>query len=325
MPRRRQTDQHLPPCVYPKHGAYYLVKKNKWTKLGDTLGEALQAYAEKFEGPSGEVAKLIDEAIPIICNGRGKNTREQYTGAAEALKEMIGENRISQIRQSTIAQVKVQGINRPFMTNRILTVARLIFAYAVEQELMDSNPALGVKRYPEPKRKDLPAPTDFRKVYEKAVPRVQILMDLWRLTGQRVVDAMRIALVDLTDDGIEFEQAKTKARLCVAWNPELRAVVDRALALRTHAKAPTLLHGRGGKVLDYNSVAYQWRAACEAAGVKFQRRALRAVAATSAKKQGKNPTALLGHKNEAMTERYIRDRETPLVEGPQYDRVLDRP
>jgi integrase len=326
MPRRRQTDQHLPPCVYQKHGAFYLVKKNKWTKLGDTLGAALRKYAELFDAGSGEVAALIDEALPFIVQGKAKTTKDQYTIAAGMLKGMIGENGLNQITQATIAHIKNEGRVRPFMTNRLLSVARLVFNHAVEKGAIDSNPALGVKRLPEPKRTRLPSKNEFELVYAKAVPRLQVVMALWRLSGQRVRDAMHIRMADLTDEGIAFTQQKTGAKLTVAWNDELRAAIERAKAMRTRPDAAYLLHGRGGKKLDYGSIALQWQEACAAAGVKnFQRRDLRAVAATAAKKQGKNPTELLGHKNEGMTDRYIRDRDSPIVQGPQYGDVLDRP
>jgi hypothetical protein len=47
----------------------------------------------------------------------------------------------------------------------------------------------------------------------------------------------------------------------------------------------------------------------------------RAKSATDAKRQGKNPRALLGHSSEAMTERYIREREIAEVEGPILTKV----
>ncbi len=31
--RPRKKDRHLPPCMYIKHGAYYLVRKGKWERL----------------------------------------------------------------------------------------------------------------------------------------------------------------------------------------------------------------------------------------------------------------------------------------------------
>lgn len=42
---RKQTEELLPPCVYRKNGAYYLVRANKWTRLGSTLRDAIAAHA----------------------------------------------------------------------------------------------------------------------------------------------------------------------------------------------------------------------------------------------------------------------------------------
>jgi integrase len=57
-----------------------------------------------------------------------------------------------------------------------------------------------------------------------------------------------------------------------------------------------------------------WRAACEAAGVVAQFRDIRSKAATDAKRGGQNYQALLGHANPAMSERYIKRRETVMAE-----------
>lgn len=49
MGRKRKTNKHLPPCVYHKNGAYWLVKRNRWTRLGQHLPEALAEYARQIE------------------------------------------------------------------------------------------------------------------------------------------------------------------------------------------------------------------------------------------------------------------------------------
>jgi hypothetical protein len=59
--------------------------------------------------------------------------------------------------------------------------------------------------------------------------------------------------------------------------------------------------------------------ACLAAGVEdADLRDLRPVAATEAKRQGLDPTALLGHTSQSMTKRYLRDKQTPVVDGPSF-------
>jgi hypothetical protein len=47
MPRLRSLDyESLPRSVFFKHGAYYLVHKNKWIRLGSDKEESLKAFAE---------------------------------------------------------------------------------------------------------------------------------------------------------------------------------------------------------------------------------------------------------------------------------------
>jgi hypothetical protein len=59
---RKQTVELLPPCVYRKHGAYFLVRKNKWHRLGDTLNDATAALAA-FAGsePSRLTKRWVDD------------------------------------------------------------------------------------------------------------------------------------------------------------------------------------------------------------------------------------------------------------------------
>jgi integrase len=69
-----------------------------------------------------------------------------------------------------------------------------------------------------------------------------------------------------------------------------------------------------GRPVTDDALGYAWRAACEAAGVVPQFRDIRAKAATDAKRGGQNYQALLGHANPAMSERYIKRRETVMAE-----------
>jgi integrase len=132
-----------------------------------------------------------------------------------------------------------------------------------------------------------------------------------------------IKRADLGEDGIYFKQQKTGARLIVAWSPELRQAVERAKTAESHGIGTlTLFSQRGGKPLKLYTIRQQWELACKKAGVENAHiRDLRAMAGTEAKRQGINPTALLGHTDAKMTRRYLRDREIPVVEGPSFGHV----
>jgi integrase len=324
MSRPRKSDRHLPRCVYAKHGAYWYVKKGRWTRLGDTLPAALEAYARLIDAPSGGMADLIDAAMIELRRRVKPSTAKQYETAARKLKRMLVEFAPEQVQSKHVAAIKVKMATAPNMANRMLSVLRQVFVYALEQGLVNSNPVIGIERYDEAKRDRYITDAEYAAIYEKAGPRLQIIMDLCYLTAQRISDVLAIRMADVTDDGIRFAQGKTGEKLTVRWSPDLRATVERARKLRGNILTPTLLQNRRRKAPDYSSVKIQWSAACAAAGVlNAHLHDLRAKSLTDAKRQGWDATALAGHKSAAMTERYIRLREFKSVDGPSFRRSID--
>jgi integrase len=317
--RPRKHNLKLPPCVYLRHGSYYLVRKGKWERLGRDLSTALAEYGRRLEPPKGAMAALIDEALPVITKDVAKATAAQYRTAAGKLKGILEEFSPEQVLPKHVARIKRAMAGTPNMANRCLTVLRLVFHYAVEEQIVDSNPAVGITRLAEGERERLISIPEFLAIYEKAGPRLQVIMDLLLLTGQRVTDVLGIRLADLKDDGIYFRQRKTDARLVVRWSPELESVVERAKGLPGKVQGLTQLQGRKGKPVDYRSVQLQWSKACRLAGVQdADLRDLRAMSATMAQQQEKNPTALLGHTSPAMTARYLRSKKIPRVDGVSF-------
>jgi integrase len=328
MNRPRKKDRDLPACVYRKHGAYYLVRKGKWKRIGTTLTDALAAYAEVMEAPRGGMDTLIDEALEAMRGRLKKNTIEQYELVAKKLKKMLAEFAPDQVRGKHAAAIKKSMSRTPNLANQVLSFGKQVFHYALEEQLpgVDSNPFVGIRRHKEKKRDRLISADEYRAIYAKAGARLQIVMDLCRLTGQRITAVLRIRRTDLLPEGIRFSHHKTETKRTVKWNPELRAVIDRAKTLHGTLTALTLIHNRQGKVPAYQTVREQWTTACKAAGVENAHlHDLRAVAATTAKQQGKNPTELLAHTTVQQTQRYLRGREEVLVEGPSYGEVLGSP
>lgn len=320
--RQRQHNRHLPPCVYQKHGAYYLVKGGKWKRLGDNLSQALAEYGRLHASPAGSMPALIEDALPFITRGRAENTKAQYLVAAKKLQLIMADFAPEQVTHKVVVQLRRGLADTPNMANRCLTVLRLVFDYALEEELLERNPCIGVKRLQEKKRDRLIDGTEFSKIYAHAPGRLQLMMELSYLTGQRLMDVVKIRRSDVKPEGIYFRQNKTDAQLIVAWTPQLRSAVDRAKALGGKVNAMTLFHTRNGSAPAYRTVYDQWVRACAAAGIEdTDLRDLRAMAATHAKAQGKDATALLGHASSTMTKRYLRDREVPIVEGPELDSI----
>lgn len=325
MNRPRKHNKHLPRGMYLRHGAYFYVKKGKWLRLGADLRTALAEYASIMEAPKGGMAELIDTALVPLLKGKPANTQKSYRQAARRLKKILAEFAPDQIRGRHVAKLKAGLADTPSLANLCLTVLRGVFSYAVENQIVDSSPVLGIRAYREKKRTRLISIPEYSAIYAEASPRLQVIMDLCIRTGQRISDVLAIRRVDLTADGIRFQQQKTNAKGTIPWTSELRAVVDRAKSLHGNLTALTLLHDRRGKALKYMAVYGQWRTARRSAGIPDARiHDLRAMAATWAKKQGMNPTALLFHASPAQTVRYLRDKEEPIAEGPSFGHLIDR-
>lgn len=316
------------PCVYLKHGAYWLVKKGVWTRIGATLDEALAEYARRVTvAKEGKFPAMLETMLQhhLKTAGLAQSTKEQYRLAGEVLKRKFKAfDHPNQVKGKHVAKIKVDGTATPNMTNRIVSLLRTLFNYWVESQLADSNPCIGVKRHQEAKRTRRITMTEWEAIYGHAGPRLRVIMKVAYLTGQRIGDVLKIRRSQMTNDGIEFKQQKTGAKLLVRWSDDLRCAVGEAFELQGGVPALTLFLGRKGKAPDYRSVLLQWHTACHAAGVEDAKpNDQRAQSASDTKRQGKNATALLGHTNEAMTHRYLRDRETPEVDGPNLRQALD--
>lgn len=326
MPRPRKTDRHLPPCVYHKHGRYWHVVRGAWHDLGTELASALAEYARRVEAPrpAQGMAALIDRALAALRPRWAANTRRQMDAAAKVLKRKLAEFEPAQVKPKHCAAIKQSMAATPNMANRVLSLLRQVFGLAVEWQEIDANPCIGIARLAEAKRTRLLSDAEWQAIYEAAGPRLRAIMRLQYLTGQRIGDVLAIRRSQLTDTGVLFTQQKTGKRLVVRWSPELRAAVAAALELHRGVPALTLFIGRRGKPPDYRSVHLQWVTACQVAGVADARpNDQRAQSATATRRQGGDATALLGHTSEAMTQRYLREREVPEVDGPTFLTVID--
>lgn len=321
MSRPRKKSRHLPPCVHEKHGAFYYVKKNKWTLIGKNLTDALIEYSRIVDTPKGGMDKLVDDVLNEIKPKLAKNTVIQYEMAADRLKTIFAEFSPEQIKPKHVAAIKTALSKTPNMANRILSFLRVVFSYAVEWQLVDSNPCIGIKRHAEKKRGRYIADAEYNAIYSHCNERMQIIMDLCYYTGQRIGDVLQIHRSDLTDDGILFNPEKTRnssgSKLLVRWSPGLVAAVERAKALQGRVHTLTLLFNRKRKAPDYGTTKYLWDLACKAARVDDAHiHDLRAKSLTDAKRQGKDPQVLGNHSSAQMTDRYIRIRDIAQADGP---------
>lgn len=326
MNRPRRKDRHLPARMYFRHGRHYYAEPGgKWRPLAKDLGEALQEYAAIVGTPRGSgMDKLIDRVLDHIEPTLAHSTASQYRTAGKKLKAAFLEFAPEQVKPKHVAALKVHFAKVPNMANRMLSVLRIVFAYAVEWQLVDSNPCIGIRRHAEKKRDRYLTDDEYVRIKAAANPRLALIMDVAYFTGQRISDVLKIRYADLVDAGIQFRQQKTGAKLTVRWSPELREAISKAKAASgDNVRALTVFHIRG-RVPSYRGVRDLFDRAARAAEVEDAHlHDIRAKAMTDAKRQGKDPTALGGHMDARTTDRYIRLRESPQADPPSFGQVLD--
>jgi integrase len=335
MGRPRKNQSTRPPCYFESHGAWYLVKAGKWTRLPEvrSLADAHEHYAKTLRTPAAEhqLDALIDGVFTRMKNRKpdplAAGTVEAYELAAKRLKHLLRKfSRPDQVKQKDAAMVKVLLANTPSLANRVMSFGRAIWADFLEHQLIDQNPFVGVKRHKTSARTRLYTWDEWHAIEAKAGPVLRLVMDGLYLTDQRIGDVLKLDERDLLDDGIYVKQKKGGKRgkeLIIAWHDQLRDWVARCRAAHGVVvtlgadRARPLLRNRG-RAIQYHTIAAQWRKACAAAGVEDgHMHDGRAFSATEAKRQGLDAQKLLGHTDASTTRIYLRGREIEVVQGPR--------
>ena len=318
--RPRKKDRHLPQCMYHKHGAYYLVRKGKWERLGENYQASLLEYARRTSQPAqGGMAELIDKAIAhhIKVKKLASSTIDQYKAAAERLKTIFAEFEPQDVKPKHIAAVKTDLAETPNMCNRIISVARIIFGYALEWQMVDSNPCTGIRRHDEESRDRYITDAEFAALLNAASPYIRAILEMAYLTGQRISDVLSIRLSDISEEGVAFVQKKTKAKLVVTMTPDLEMVIAQAKALPRKVRTLTLFCTRAGKRVSYETVKDAFAKLREKVGIEdVVIHDIRAKSLTDADKEGKSAQALGGHADPRMTARYLRGRLPKIAQAP---------
>lgn len=321
MSKKRQSNKHLPPRVYHRHGAYFFVNRlGKWHRLGATLREALLAHQALLDVPGqcDTMAALMlryeAEVIPT------KAPSSQATNARELLylRAFFGQMRPADVRPMHVAQyLDHRGASAPVRANREKALLSHIFSMAMRWGIVDTNPCRGVHRNPERPRERLPSADEIEAFCEccgNDLIRAWVIVKY--LTGLRQGDLLELKRSQLKADGIHLTTKKTGYRTIIEWSPDLRAAIDVALMHQRVASVYVFATQRGSRYTPdgFRSVWHKAMQRYEASGgERFREHDIRAATATQAKAQGVDAQKLLGHKAASTTDIYIRRKTVEKV------------
>ena len=202
----------------------------------------------------------------------------------------------------------------------------ILFNWARLRGLMTApNPVTGITRQLNaPSRRDIyVTDQDFELVYRNASQAVQDTISIALLTGQRPADVFKMTWQDIKDGVLTITQNKTGNVVRIAVDGQLKEVLSEIRSRSVVSRY--LIAGGKGRPLSETTFKREFTLARDEAeaeakdkGIQFTRwqlKDLRAKAATDSSSQT-DAQKLLGHKNQATTVIYRRDRSEviePLV------------
>ncbi|GBR49664.1 hypothetical protein CSR02_02570 [Acetobacter pomorum] len=219
---------------------------------------------------------------------------------------------VLKFRPTHIRKILEARASTPARANHILRMFRMLFAYAIELEWLESDPTVGVKRL-RTKEEGVQAWSEEQiSQYEKHWPigtRQRLAFALLLYTGQRRSDIVELGSFSIRDGVLRLSQIKTNAYLEIPVHPELQAAIDACPSSGT-----TFLQTDKGKKFSSNGFYNQFVKWCAQAGLPSgcAPHGIRKAAARRLAEAGCTThqiAAITGHTTLAEVERYTKSAQ----------------
>lgn len=314
MGRPKLHDKHLPQRMRKKGNAYYHVGL-RWTPLGSDLAIAKLRWAE-LEGVNNH--KTFNAALDKFLASKdfaklAANTQRSYRAQETILRKTFGQMNCASITPAHIYQF-LDKHPSPSAANVGVNVMSKSLEIARKLGWVRDNPCVNTPRNATEGRRRYLNDSEYQTINQHASEALRAIMRVTYLTGQRMVDIIKMRLSDITDEGILVVQQKTGKKQLFLWTDELREAIAEAKALERPIRGMTLFCTRTGRPYNDSNLRKQWATACEKAGVEnAQFRDLRSKAATDAAELNQDYQAILGHTSKAMSDKYVKQFATQKV------------
>lgn len=298
-----------------KHTYYFYdnCDKNnrKWLSLGKNYHEALIKYAKLEIDLKTKVTysfkDVADRYLIEIIPTKAPRTQNDNLKELDWLLKFFNDPPapLDSIEPVHIRQYLDWRKNSPIRANREKALFSHMFNKAREWGYTsNTNPCAGIKGYKETGRDAYVTDTDYSTLYAVATQPLRDAMDLLYLTGQRPADVLKMAAEHIINGELHVVQNKTGQKLRISIQGELAALISRL------PTTGALLRNSNGSKLSYSTLRSLFDTARAMSDVSFQLRDLRAKAGTDKENDQGMAAAKdqLGHKNEAMTVHYVRNR-----------------
>jgi site-specific recombinase XerD len=282
----------------------------------------LDLRVDRGEDVQGQRKALRDaETVGHLCDAfikdhlPGKRTEDDYRATIEWVRDELGTHKVAAVTKLDLQRLHKKITDRgkrgkrgsPIRANRVISAARAMFNFAIEQHWRTDNPAVGIKPNRETKRERYLEPSELAR----------LMAALDQYHDQSVADRFRLALLtgcrigetyalwtEFSDDFDRWtkpaSRVKTQRDHVIPLNTAARQLLTR---ISRTSKTNTVF-----RPIDYSNLRRHWVNICRAANVRnLKIHDLRhSFASTLINQDVPLPTIgkLLGHSSVATTELY---------------------
>jgi integrase len=313
-PRKSRLD--LPERVYQKHGAYYYVTRdNKWKKLDRDYSRAMVVWAELIHTVSDAltVDQLINRYLIEVVPNKAARTQKDNREEARWLRAFFGKMNIEDVETKHVVSY-VTTREAKTRANREVALLSHMFTKAILWGLTKTNPcSTGGIRNKEKARSRYVTDDELEQFKQRCPLWLQIYIELKLATSLRQGDLLNLQWSNLENSLLTVTLGKTQKRMTIALNPELVELLN---SLPRSSK--TIFTNSLGRMYTSTGFSLHWRKAMvsflSSGGEKFNEHDLRGKTATDMD-DPVHAQKLLGHANMQMTEVYIKQRKTDVVQS----------
>lgn len=196
--------------------------------LDDTKPQAGNIGAGRTKPGSFDALVVSYYRSPEFC-GLKASTQGVRRNILERFRREHGSKPLSGLARRHISEIIGAKANKPEGANMLLKALRVVLDYAVDQEMIDTNPAAGVKGY-KSQGDGYHSWTEAEIAqFEGAHPvgsRARLALALGVYTAQRRSDVIGMGWQHINGDSIAVRQQKTKTALVLGLHPELKAALE---------------------------------------------------------------------------------------------------
>ncbi|MDD5271397.1 MAG: tyrosine-type recombinase/integrase [Methylovulum sp.] len=329
-PRKNAEHNKLPKYVYIRRGFYIyrphlgngkLGKDIKLCPVTAPLSELHKHYESLTctNAPRKTLDWLFGQYLTSKQHAaKSVKTRAEYEKNAKTLRNtttksgtLFGQIDVERITPGTIRKY-IDARDKPVSANREVAFMSVCFSWAVERDLLKSNPCKEVRRNSEKPRTRYVTDEEYQRLYAMAAkyPHVQCAMEFAYLCRMRLCEVLDLKKSDIGTSGLHIRRRKGSRDNITTWTPRLEAVIKHCTSLpTTHAdiENPHLIRGQTGDKLTESGFQTLWqRLMVNAAENGLERFTFHDLKAKGVSDTEGNKQEASGHRTAAMVDTYNR-------------------